>query len=574
MSTLISSALLSFMDMPANVDRRMICPECDPRRRHKGKKDLAIKRVDKGLIYKCHHCDVSGLVKEEEYTPPKRKSVVAQPDMRSLTPEAIIWLRDRQISKSTAVKAGCFSTTFFSRQANANVQAIGFPYRNSGVTYASKLRALSIKDHIQIGACQTFWQSDMIGDLDCIYITEGEPDCLAMMEAGYTNVISVPNGAPSQHLAEVVGKDNDRKFSYIWNSEKLLEQVDKIYLCGDNDRPGAILSDELARRIGKHKCWKVTWPDSLKDANATLMEHGPEGVVGAVRDAERYPVAGLYEADNFYNEVKDLYANGAGSGKSTGYHCLDGLFTVLPGTLTIVTGIPSSGKSELLDQLVVNLAEKENWMTAFASFENEPRFHIAKLMSKKTGKQFFVGPSPRMDKAEADVAMKWVNDNFVFIYQADGSMATMDDIIERLTVAVVRYGIRVAVIDPFNYIERETKEQNETQWIGDVLTRLRVFAQSHDVATFLVAHPKMMQRGDKGVISPPRGYDISGSAHFNNKADFGITIHPEPEDRSIVNIINWKTRFAWAGRQGETQLIYNLKTTLYEEPPLGDFFNG
>lgn len=35
-----------------------------------------------------------------------------------------------------------------------------------------------------------------------------------------------------------------------------------------------------------------------------------------------------------------------------------------------------------------NIAKKENWKFAVCSFENEPRIHIAKLISKHLGKPF------------------------------------------------------------------------------------------------------------------------------------------------------------------------------------------
>ena len=160
MSRSIAATLASFSNIPLNVERRMTCPDCDPRRKHKGRKDLSICNKGDGLVYNCHHCGASGVVKEEEFKPVIKKAIVTQPEMNKLIPEAVIWLRDRQISKSTAVQAGCYSTTFYSQKAGRKVNAIGFPYKNSGITYASKLRSIENKDFIQVGACQTFWLFD------------------------------------------------------------------------------------------------------------------------------------------------------------------------------------------------------------------------------------------------------------------------------------------------------------------------------------------------------------------------------------------------------------------------------
>jgi len=46
---------------------------------------------------------------------------------------------------------------------------------------------------------------------------------------------------------------------------------------------------------------------------------------------------------------------------------------VVPGELTIVTGIPNSGKSEWIDALLCNLSEAEGWSFALCSMEKKVR---------------------------------------------------------------------------------------------------------------------------------------------------------------------------------------------------------
>lgn len=56
---------------------------------------------------------------------------------------------------------------------------------------------------------------------------------------------------------------------------------------------GEALAEELARRIGKHKCYRVRWPDGIKDANQMLVERGIEQLRACINNAEEYPVEGL-----------------------------------------------------------------------------------------------------------------------------------------------------------------------------------------------------------------------------------------------------------------------------------------
>ena len=86
-----------------------------------------------------------------------------------------------------------------------------------------------------------------------------------------------------------------------------------------------------------------------------------------------------------------------------------------------------------------------------------------------------------------------------------------------------RYGIRGLVIDPYNELDHQRPvHMNETEYVSQMLTKVKRFAQHNDVHVWFVAHPRQLQ-GWRG--EPPNLYDISGSAHFINKADNGLVIH-------------------------------------------------
>ena len=92
------------------------------------------------------------------------------------------------------------------------------------------------------------------------------------------------------------------------------------------------------------------------------------------------------------------------------------------------------------------------------------------------------------------------------MHQSDGSLSTIESIIERLKVAVLRYGVRGAIIDPYNYIQKN-REISETDWVSDMLTQLRSFAMAYDIHLWFVAHPTKMIRDAQGNIPAPKGYD-------------------------------------------------------------------
>jgi twinkle protein len=194
------------------------------------------------------------------------------------------------------------------------------------------------------------------------------------------------------------------------------------------------------------------------------------------------------------------------------------------GRLSVVTGIPNSGKSEFVDALMVNLAMRYGWHFAVCSLENPPGEHISKLAEKYLGLPFWDGPTRRMSESELMRAMDWADDHFHLI-RFDEEAPTIEAILDKARAAVMRHGARGLVIDPYNELEhRRPSHMTETEYVSQLLGKVKRFAQNHGVHIWFIAHPAKMQR-ENGSLPPPTLYDISGSANWANKADIGIVVH-------------------------------------------------
>ena len=546
------------------------CPFCSSQRKKKDQKTLSLKVDAKVVYYNCWHCNENGFIKFEDsnFRLIRRENVIHAVDdnrWRDLTVEngSINYLKSRGISEDTAKKVGIKFKHHYIASEKKEMPCIVFPYRYNGSTEFAKLRSFPQKGFSSQGSAVNFFNIDNVNDNEFMIICEGEMDCLSFMEIGYKSVVSIPHGAVMKVVDGKIDAHEDNKFKFIWNAKKKLDECQKVVIAMDSDKSGQAMAEELARRIGKDKCFKIEYPEDCKDANEVLVKHGAEELDKITANPIPYPVSGLYDASHFYEEVDDIYEKGIGSGVSTGYQEVDELYTIVEGQLTVVTGHPSSGKSEFVDQIMVNIARDKGWKFGICSFENEPRIHIAKLISKYVGKPFFDGITPRVTKDDLATGKKFVQDHFSFLYQADGSLSTLDSIIERMKVAVMRHGIRGVVIDPYNYISKENIN-SETDWISDMLTTLRVFAQAHGIHIWFVAHPTKMMRKDDGTVPPPKGYDISGSASWFAKADLGLTVHrPNPSTSSLSQVMIWKCRFSWVGSVGDCVLCFDKATSRY-----------
>lgn len=553
--------------------QRLTCPWCSPHRRNKSETCLSVNRDHERIVYSCHHCSASGIIvmreKHERYEilkPREQKPVMKRQrdSFDSLEDEQFEWLSARGISATTAQKYDLVAMDAYGRRV------IGFPYYDKdGDIVAVKQRATSEKKFYCDGTPSSFFGLRHINKGDDLYVVEGELDVLAFAEVG-VRAVSVPNGAPMKVSEGRIDPAEDSKFRFLWDAKDYIDAAKKIFIATDTDGPGEALAEEIARRVGKSKCWRIRFPEGVKDGNDCLVKCGKEALKRATEEAAPWPIQGLYDAQHFRDLVWELYDKGAGKGESTGYQSVDELYTIVPGQVTVVTGLPNSGKSSFVDAIMVNLAQNKSWKFGICSFENEPRIHIAKLMSIRSGMPFFDGPTRRMDREEANAAFDWVNDHFSFVHQDDGGLASLDSILGRLKVAILRYGIRGVVVDPYSFIDRDSRDMSETEWVSQMLTKVKAFAMSHGVHFWFVAHPTKLQRGADGKVPPPRGYDISGSSHWFAKADCGITIHRDGDQPGFSQFICWKSRFSWVGKQGQTNLYYDVPTMRYFDVPADD----
>eukprot|EP00850_Spirogloea_muscicola_P017641 SM000154S01376 [mRNA] locus=s154:49723:55977:+ [translate_table: standard] len=518
---------------------------------------------------------------------------------RLLCPQVVLaWFAERKITQGT-LEASHVGT---SRQKWKNKHgvfeervSVAFPYFREGRMVNCKYRTRE-KDFRQVkGGEKVLYGLDLIKGAKEIVIVEGEVDKLSMDEAGIPACVSVPDGAPAKASDEdkMPSQDKDKKFEYLWNCRQYLDKVSKVVLATDADEAGQALAEELARRLGRERCWRVKFPEKepgipFKDANELLVARGPQALRECVAAAEPYPIRGLFRFKDFFQEIDNYYYLRLGDerGVSTGWQTLDEMYRVVPGELTVVTGIPNSGKSEWIDALLCNLQGQQGWTFALCSMENKVRDHSRKLLEKYTGSPFFdalIDPDTKADVVDSTLKVSmdfpssysngikrmtpdqlaegkaWLTDNFVLIRCEDDELPSIDWLLNLAKAAVLRYGIRGLVIDPYNELDHQRPtRQTETEYVSSMLTKVKRFAQHHDCHVWFVAHPKQLQvwRGEA-----PGLYDISGSAHFVNKCDNGIVIHRNRDKErgplDHVEVLVRKVRNKAAGTIGDAILRYD-----------------
>ena len=496
--------------------------------------------------------------KRPEVVKPKEPPVI--PDLEKPSEGVIKWFSDRGISRKVVEMAGVETGSAYMN--GESKRAIAFVHRDCGgkiinVKFRSNQKEFS---QIKNGARLPYLWNLIEPSNDQLIITEGEVDALTCMEAGYSNVISVPDGA------------SDKKLLWVEDLEDELKQFKRIVLLTDGDSVGIAMRNELARRLGRHRCWRVDWPEGCKDPNDMLVGYGAEKFKEFVDGAEPWPLKALHETRSYVNDAFALLNGDVKTGVSTGINALDLNYRVRAGELNIISGAPGVGKSEFLDQICLNLAAMEDWRFAVCSFENPVDEHINKLAAKYVGKPAWdVRSGEKMNHNEWSEAVSFIGKHYYWIRSEDEA-PTVEWCLENATACVQRYpNVRGLILDPYNEFEhRRPSGWTETEYVSQMLASLKRWAAANECAIFLVAHPAKLRRNQDGTFPVPEPYDIAGSANFYNKADNILIVERDfTEGSDDIRVHVKKIRFKQSGRVGTVDLKYNYVDGSYRTPTGG-----
>ena len=513
------------------------CPVCSADRKSENqKKACASYDWERGLGT-CHNCnEIFQLHTYKRRGESQKEYVKPEPPVvyESVDDKVAKWFLDRGISKKTLSDLKVTHGLEFMPQTGKEENAIKFNYFIGGELVNIKYRDGRKNFKLYKGAEKVFYNIDSIVGHDTCYIVEGEMDVLAMHEAGVTNAISVPNGATLSH----------NNLEYLDNCIDYFSNIDKVIIAVDSDEPGQALQQELIRRLGAEVCYTVYF-DECKDANEYLVKYGKDGLREALSKAKPVPLENVTTLKDVESEITDFVRNGFKPGYQIGLDNFDEIFSTYTGQFITVTGIPSSGKSDFVDQMCVGYNKLYGWKTAYASPENTPTYlHAHKLMRKIWED---MPTSSDIGSEQWKAVTEHVNDNFFFI---DMDRYTLDAVLKKGAELVKRKGIKCLVIDPFNKV-RDTSGNN-----GDVnvytmeyLTKIEIFAKKYDVLVIVVAHPTKMYKDKDGNIEEPTMYNIKGGGEWYDASYHGILVHRNYEDKTVKAKV-LKVKFQNLGENG------------------------
>jgi twinkle protein len=530
-----------------------VCPLCSHDRKGEHKKAKCASYDWERGIGTCHNCNKSFQLHtykrkgdtQRVYVKPERDAVLDSGLTYPLSDKVVEWFGTRGISRNTLEELKVTDGPEFMPQTSKTENVIKFNYFIGDDLINIKYRDGRKHFKLYKGAEKVFYNINSIVGWDYCIIVEGEMDVLALTEAGITNAISVPNGATL----------NNNNLEYLDNCIDYFDDKDRIIIAVDSDEAGQALQSELIRRLGSETCYIATFED-CKDANEYLIKYGKEALSQRISKAKPVPLENVTTFKDIEDEITDFVKNGFKPGFQVGLPNFDNIFSTYTGQFITVTGVPSSGKSDFVDQMVVGYNKNYGWKTAYASPENTPTYlHAHKLMRK-----VWEGMP-----TEADIySDRWnqvanhVNDNFFFI---DMERYTLDAVLKKAGELVKRKGIKCLVIDPFNKVRDTNAESADVNaYTLEYLTKIEIFAKKYDVLVMIVAHPTKMYKGADGKIEEPTMYNIKGGGEWYDASYHGLLVHRDYENKTVkVKVL--KVKFQNLGENGaECHFVWEPKS--------------
>lgn len=446
------------------------------------------------------------------------------------------------------------------RSGKAGVEAVALPYVRDGEAKARKVRAVGEKRFwwTPTGVEHGLFNADCLKDETLlehpVIVTEGEIDALSVIQAGFPRTVSLPDGWSGDARAD------NGKASALRAEADRLRRSPCIVVAGDNDPVGESFVRAAWNIFEGHPVRYVTWPAGCKDANDVLARHGAAEIVRCINAARWVDPPG-----GQITGFSDAPPAPAGKVYTTGYPVVDRVMCFHEGFPTVVTGVPTSGKSTFLTWAAW-LAIRHHGIRVALSLMETPwtilQDHLAHL---ECG-------CPFEDVADKAGLQQKLDGDWRLLHRSGDGPHDVAWVRDMMRGAAVMHGCSVVVFDPWNELDHDVaKGEAVTDYTNSALAKIRQWAERYNCAAVVVAHPTKMQGAAGEKPRAPLGYDIGGSAAWYNKAAIGVTVHRDhDEDGSeVTRVINWKSKFRqiYPCRESTVRLEYDAGKMVYRHLP-------
>ena len=326
-----------------------------------------------------------------------------------------------------------------------------------------------------------------------LIVTEGEDDCHAMVQYGFSNVVSVPYGAGN----------------YTPAMDKFLEHFTTIYLVFDADERGQGGAYSFAEKAGMRRCWNVVLP--FKDARQCLQEKAPvEEIRRLIKEAGQFKHSQIIRPADLRNDFKKyVFERRQSLGYQLGPPCLNQLMGgIRMNEMTVLTGHTGRGKSTFALNVAL-WSEQAGMVAMILSFENTLDNILRKLIEIQSGESLFCYDQI-MGGYHSTRSEQWIDDQInklnekalYFLNREKGGKGyiELEKLVDIMAYANKFYDVNFFVVDHLHYFLKLSAERNAVYVIDEAVRALAKAAENMASHILLVVHPHMVHDRDGKLV--------------------------------------------------------------------------
>jgi hypothetical protein len=263
------------------------------------------------------------------------------------------------------------------------------------------------------------------------------------------------------------------------------------------------------------------------EVGMTLYDNEEIGIDEEILEEDE---TGVIDYSKLYNSVVETILEGDRVGREISLSNFANVMRLRGTGILTVTGIPGHGKTEFVDQILVDLARMYNESSLIIGFEQTPEEHIIKLSRKMIGSNITCST---WWHEKNEIVFK-ENYNFITKKIQHIDVKKTGGKIENLLMKSAEWvqqqrrlgeDPKYVVIDPFNMLSTSGKVSGYEK-AEEILRQLTHFSHQMGVLVILVAHPFKMKKDEKtGVYEIPDFYSVKGSSAFFEMSYHGLTIY-------------------------------------------------
>ena len=279
----------------------------------------------------------------------------------------------------------------------------------------------------------------------------------------------------------------------------------------------------------------------------------------------------IKDTTSFADAVVDYYYKEVGRGKSLGLSKLNEGFVARPAELTLVTGISSHGKTQMLMQWVNHLSQHSKCL--IMSMEMRPEITLARLCKIALGRNST--GSPPTEKFIRDYCNEKKEQIYIYDQQQETTSA---DIFASIIYAKEVLDCEFIIVDSLMTVSDVGENDNGYNEQKKFINKLSVLCKALNVHIFLVAHLRKVT----DELQAPDAQAIYGSSNIRNLTDNILMVYrmkikekwamdgekTEEELRSIPDAMVYIQKQRNYPYEGKFGFYFNKHSLTYQESPV------